>query len=92
MRKLLHFWQFSLAGYDDILGVIGPFGFWQKRSTVFLWFIIAFIGFPFLIYTFALAKPGKIYFRIFRNNTRRVNFITISLISLNRIPVSRAGM
>ena len=46
------------TGYDDILGVIGPFGLWQKRSTIFLWLIIAFVGFPFLVYTFALAKPG----------------------------------
>ena len=49
---------FVAEGYDDILEVIGPFGLWQKRSTVFLWIIIAYIGFPFLVYTFALAKPG----------------------------------
>ena len=52
-------WHFPpFAGYDDILGVIGAFGLWQKRSTVFLWIIIAFVGFPFLVYSFALAKPG----------------------------------
>ena len=49
------------AGYDDILGVIGPFGLWQKRTTAFLWVIIAFIGIPFLVYSFALAKPGTFY-------------------------------
>ena len=49
------------AGYDDILGVIGPFGLWQKRTTAFLWVIIAFIGIPFLVYSFALAKPGNFY-------------------------------
>ena len=55
LRKYIH------AGYDDILGVIGPFGLWQKRSTVFLWIIIAFVGFPFLVYSFALAKPGTYF-------------------------------
>ncbi len=40
-----------------MLDIIGEFGWWQKRATVLLWVLIAFVGFPFLIYSFALAKP-----------------------------------
>ena len=74
------------AGYDDILGVIGPFGLWQKRSTVFLWVIIAFIGFPFLVYSFALAKPGTQFTNISKCFTLAEEF------AANRFSVSRPGM
>ena len=66
--RFTKFMRLLAAGYDDILGVIGPFGLWQKRTTAFLWVIIAFIGFPFLVYSFALAKPGT-PFKIFQNVT-----------------------
>ena len=74
------------AGYDDILGVIGPFGLWQKRTTAFLWVIIAFIGIPFLVYSFALAKPGTPFTNISKCYSLAEEF------TANRVSVSRSGM
>ena len=82
------FMRLLAAGYDDILGIIGPFGLWQKRTTAFLWVIIAFIGIPFLVYSFALAKPGI----PFTNFTFSKHYSLSEEFTANRVSMSRSGM
>ena len=83
-------WHFPpSAGYDDVLGVIGAFGLWQKRSTVFLWIIIAFVGFPFLVYSFALAKPGTFFSTFISQDHPRYS---IRNLLSNRVSMLRAGL